>query len=120
MAPNGRNAMQALPKPGAGAMRPRVLLAAPLFAAVSAHSPIRTLTECTAPAEAGAEDVSFGSSGTGSVGHVGGVMGSLAAEVTLLRVPYRGASEATTSVLAGTTTSFWNTLGVHAGTVQAG
>jgi tripartite-type tricarboxylate transporter receptor subunit TctC len=93
---------------------------APILAAVSARSPIRTLAEYTATAKAKPEEISYGSSGTGSVGHLAGVMYSLAAEVKLLHVPYRGASEAETSVLSGTTTSLWNTLGAHAGNVQAG
>jgi tripartite-type tricarboxylate transporter receptor subunit TctC len=93
---------------------------APILCAVGARSPLRTLADYTEAAKAKPEDISFGSSGTGSVGHLAGVMYSLAAGVKLLHVPYRGASEAETSVLSGTTTSIWNTLGAHAGNVTAG
>jgi tripartite-type tricarboxylate transporter receptor subunit TctC len=93
---------------------------APILCAVGARSPFRTLADYTAAAKARPEDISFGSSGVGSVGHLAGVMYSLAAGVQLLHVPFRGASEAETSVLSGATTSLWNTLGAHAGNVQAG
>ena len=93
---------------------------APILCAVSSRSPITTLAEYTAAAKARPEEISYGSSGTGSVGHLAGVMYALATDTKLLHVPYRGASEAETSVLGGTTTSLWNTLGAHAGNVRAG
>lgn len=93
---------------------------APLVCAVKGDSPIRTLADYAAAARASAEAVSFGSSGVGSAGHLTGVLFGMESRAQLLHVPFRGASEAQQAVLAGNTTSLWDTSGANAGAIRGG
>jgi tripartite-type tricarboxylate transporter receptor subunit TctC len=93
---------------------------APIVCAVKGDSPIRSVAEYRALAARREEEVSFGSSGVGSVGHLTGVLWSLEARVRMLHVPFRGAAEAQQSVLGGNTTSLWDTSGANAGAIRAG
>jgi tripartite-type tricarboxylate transporter receptor subunit TctC len=93
---------------------------APILCAVKGDSPIRSMAEYRALAARREEEVSFGSSGVGSVGHLTGVLWSLEAGVRMLHVPFRGAAEAQQSVLGGNSTSLWDTSGANAGAVRAG
>jgi tripartite-type tricarboxylate transporter receptor subunit TctC len=93
---------------------------APIVCAVKGDSPIRTLADYAAAAKAGAEAVSYGSSGIGSVGHLTGVLFGMEVGAKLLHVPFRGAPEAQQSVLGGNTTSIWDTSGANAAAIRAG
>ncbi|WP_270936759.1 Bug family tripartite tricarboxylate transporter substrate binding protein [Falsiroseomonas oryzae] len=93
---------------------------APIVCAVKGDSPLRSIAEYRDLAARRAEEVSFGSSGVGSVGHLTGVLWSLEARVQMLHVPFRGAAEAQQSVLGGNTTSLWDTSGANAGAIRAG
>ncbi len=93
---------------------------APIVCAVKGDSPVRTMAEYAAAAQARPDAVSFGSSGTGSVGHLAGRLWAREAKVELLHVPFRGAGEAEQAVLGSHTTSLWNTVGAHAGGVRGG
>lgn len=93
---------------------------APIVCAVKGDGPLRGMADYLAAARRGADAVSFGSSGVGSVGHLTGVMFGLETGTRLLHVPFRGAPEAQQSVLAGDTTSLWDTSGVNAGMIRAG
>jgi tripartite-type tricarboxylate transporter receptor subunit TctC len=93
---------------------------APILCAVKSDSPLRGMAEYRALAARREEEVSFGSSGVGSVGHLTGVLWSLEAGVRMLHVPFRGAAEAQQSVLGGNSTSLWDTSGANAGAVRAG
>lgn len=93
---------------------------APIVCAVKGDSPIRDLSAYRALAARRAEEMSFGSSGVGSVGHLTGVLWSLEAGVQLLHVPFRGAPEAQQAVLGGSTLSLWDTSGANAGAIRAG
>lgn len=93
---------------------------APIVCAVKGDGPIRDLAQYRAMAARGAEEVSFGSSGIGSVGHLTGVMWGMQAGVRMLHVPFRGAAEAQQSVLGNNTTSLWDTSGANAGAIRGG
>jgi tripartite-type tricarboxylate transporter receptor subunit TctC len=93
---------------------------APLLCAVAANSPIRSMADYAAAARRQREAVSFSSSGTGSVGHLAGLLWQGQAGVELLHVPFRGAPEAEQAVLGGNVTSIWNTMGAHTGSVRGG
>lgn len=93
---------------------------APILCAVSGSGPIRTMAEYRAAAARGRDAVTFGSSGVGSVGHLAGVLWAREAGVDLLHVPFRGAADAEQSILGGSTTSLWNTVGAHTGGVRGG
>jgi tripartite-type tricarboxylate transporter receptor subunit TctC len=78
------------------------------------------MAEYRAAAARGRDAVTFGSSGVGSVGHLAGVLWAREAGVDLLHVPFRGAADAEQSILGGSTTSLWNTVGAHTGGVRGG
>ena len=65
--------------------------------------PVRNVKEFIALAKAKPGQLNYGSAGNGSGGHLFTAMFGSMAGVQLLHVPYRGASFATTSVLAGET-----------------
>ncbi len=91
---------------------------APIVCAVKGDSPMRTMADYAAAARAKPDAVSFGSSGTGSVGHLAGRLWAREAKVELLHVPFKGAGEAEQAVLGSHTTSLWNTVGAHAGGIR--
>ncbi|MGG5885699.1 Bug family tripartite tricarboxylate transporter substrate binding protein [Falsiroseomonas sp. HC035] len=93
---------------------------APIVCAVKGDSPMNTMDDYRAMAARRAEEVSFGSSGVGSVGHLTGVMWALESGVQMLHVPFRGAAEAQQNVLGGNTTSLWDTSGANAAAIRAG
>ncbi|NKC30833.1 Bug family tripartite tricarboxylate transporter substrate binding protein [Falsiroseomonas selenitidurans] len=93
---------------------------APIVCAVKGDSPLADMAAYKALAAKQAEEVSFGSSGVGSVGHLTGVMWGLEAGVKMLHVPFRGAAEAQQNVLGGNTTSLWDTSGANAAAIRAG
>lgn len=93
---------------------------APLVCAVKGDSPIRNIAEYRERAARRAEEVSFGSSGVGSAGHLTGVLWAQQAGVKLLHVPFRGAAAAQQAVMAGDTVSLWDTSGANAGAIRAG
>ncbi|WP_372619839.1 Bug family tripartite tricarboxylate transporter substrate binding protein [Falsiroseomonas sp.] len=93
---------------------------APLVCAVKGDSPLRSIADYKARAAQRAEEVSFGSSGVGSAGHLAGVLWSMQADVKLLHVPFRGAADAQRAVLAGDTVSLWDTSGANAAAIRGG
>lgn len=93
---------------------------APIVCAVKGDSPIRSLADYAAAAKRSPEAVSFGSSGIGSMGHLTGVLFGMEAGAQLLHAPFRGAPEAQTAVLGGTTTSLWDTASANVAAIRAG
>jgi tripartite-type tricarboxylate transporter receptor subunit TctC len=93
---------------------------APIVCAVKGDGPIRTMPDYIAQARRRAEEVSFGSSGVGSAGHLTGVLFGTETGTQLLHVPFRGAGEAQQAVLSGQTTSLWDTSGANAAAIRAG
>lgn len=93
---------------------------APIVCAVKGDSPIADLAAYRAVAARRAEEMSYGSSGVGSVGHLTGVLWGLEAGVQMLHVPFRGAPEAQQAVLGNNTLSLWDTSGANAGAIRAG
>jgi tripartite-type tricarboxylate transporter receptor subunit TctC len=93
---------------------------APIVCAVQGNGPFKTLADYAAAAKAAPGTVTFGSSGTGSVGHLAGMLWTQEAKITLQHVPFRGAGDAEQAVLGGHTGSLWNTVGAHVGGIRAG
>ncbi|MBX9701351.1 MAG: tripartite tricarboxylate transporter substrate binding protein [Acetobacteraceae bacterium] len=93
---------------------------APIVCAVKGDGPIRTMADYIATARRRPDEVSFGSSGVGSAGHLTGVLFGMETGTTLLHVPFRGAGEAQQAVLGGQTTSLWDTSGANAAAIRAG
>ncbi|MBY0331036.1 MAG: tripartite tricarboxylate transporter substrate binding protein [Acetobacteraceae bacterium] len=93
---------------------------APIVCAVKGDGPIRTMADYLAMARRRPEEVSFGSSGVGSAGHLTGVLFGMETRTQLLHIPFRGAGEAQQAVLSGQTTSLWDTSGANAAAIRGG
>jgi tripartite-type tricarboxylate transporter receptor subunit TctC len=81
--------------PVAGFYRvPQVMVVNPTF-------PAKTVPEFIAYAKANPGKVNFGSAGNGSVAHVTGELFKMRADINMQHVPYRGAPQALTDLIAG-------------------
>lgn len=68
---------------------------------VSNNLPVRTLPEFIAYAKAHPGEVSFATSGVGSQGHLGGEILQKSWGIKMTHVPYKGAADITTDLIAG-------------------
>lgn len=73
----------------------------PLLILVNPASSIKTVADFQAKAKARPNTVTFGSGGTGSIGHLTGEMFADRVGAELLHVPYRGGSPAVTDLMGG-------------------
>ena len=73
----------------------------PVVLVVRADSPYKTLADLINAAKAKPAEVSMGSAGSGTIGHLSGELLAREAKVKFLHVPYKGASPALTDVLVG-------------------
>lgn len=73
----------------------------PNILAVPAKSPYKNLGELISAARAKPETVNFGTSGPGSMAHLGGELIMRQAKVKMTQVPYKGGGQAVTDLLAG-------------------
>jgi tripartite-type tricarboxylate transporter receptor subunit TctC len=69
--------------------------------AVSNNTPFRTVAELIAYAKANPGRLSYGSAGIGSTLHLASEFFKRAAGIDMIHVPYKGASQATTDLVAG-------------------
>lgn len=68
---------------------------------VRADDEIETIEDLVAAAKDAPGEVTYGTSGVGSAGHIAGLLFSQAADVELLNVPYTGSSAVRTALLNG-------------------
>lgn len=73
----------------------------PMTLAVRAQSPYQTLADVLRDAKARPGQVSYASTGNGTVSHLSGELLAQSAGVQLLHVPYRGAAPALTDLIGG-------------------
>ncbi len=73
----------------------------PNILVVPAASPYKTLAELLAAARAKPGTLSFGTSGAGSMAHLGGELIMRQAQVKMIGVPYKGGGQAVNDLLAG-------------------
>ena len=73
----------------------------PVVLVVRADSPYKTLADLVSAAKAKPGDVSMGSAGSGTVGHLAGELLARDAKVKFLHAPYKGAGPALTDLLGG-------------------
>jgi tripartite-type tricarboxylate transporter receptor subunit TctC len=73
----------------------------PFALVVSSTLPIRTLAELIAYAKANPGKIRYGTSGVGSIAHVGFVLFEKRAGIEMLHVPYKGMSAVVTDILGG-------------------
>ncbi|TCH96389.1 tripartite tricarboxylate transporter substrate binding protein [Roseococcus sp. SYP-B2431] len=93
---------------------------APIVCAAAGNGPLRDLAGYAQAARRAPDSVSFGSSGIGSMGHLTGVLFGMESGAQLLHAPFRGAPEAQTAVLSGSTTSLWDTAAANVAAIRAG
>lgn len=73
----------------------------PNILVVPASSPFKTLADMLAAARAKPATLNFGTSGPGSMAHLGGEMIMRQAKIKMLGVPYKGGGQAVNDLLAG-------------------
>lgn len=78
-----------------------MVMAAPSLWSVPVNSPITSVAEFVAAAKQRPGEVSFGTTGIGSVGHLIGQLFSQRAQIKLHHVPYKGAPPAIIDLAAG-------------------
>jgi tripartite-type tricarboxylate transporter receptor subunit TctC len=93
---------------------------APLFLAVHHALPAKDFKEFSALAKARAGKLSYGSSGTGSSLHLGGVMLDKATGNETLHVPYKGGGPMMLDLIGGHIDYAWQLLGVMQSSVDSG
>lgn len=71
------------------------------FLVVAPEKPWRTLPELIAAAKARPGELSYGSSGVGGAGHLGGALLDSMAGIQTIHVPYRGGGQLITDILSG-------------------
>ncbi|MGH8617749.1 MAG: tripartite tricarboxylate transporter substrate binding protein [Burkholderiales bacterium] len=88
--------------------------------AANPQLPARSLRELVALAKARPGQLTYGSSGTGTVTHLAGEQLNRQAGITLLHVPYKGAAQVITDVMAGQISMLFNSVATLAPSVRAG
>lgn len=73
----------------------------PMFLAISPTLPVKTVKDLIALAKARPSQLSYGSSGTGSTGHLAGEYFNSMTGTTILHVPYKGGAQAATDTMSG-------------------
>lgn len=115
------NLFQRLPFDHAGAFRPVTVSAfSPVVIAVHRDAPWRDLSALVAAARAEPEKITYGTGGIGSAPHFATAAFAQAAGIRLMHVPFRGAGEAVTAVLARQVDVVMISLGSALGHVQGG
>ena len=93
---------------------------APQLIAINADVPAKTLKEFVALAKAKPKSFSYGSAGPGSLPHLSADTFARMAGIELVHVPYRGATQATTDLMAGQIQVLSSSIGGLRAGVQAG
>lgn len=82
--------------------------------------PVKNVKELIALARARPNQIFYGSSGRGGIGHLAGEMLNSAAKIKLVHVPYKGAGPALIDTLAGNVQMLFASMPLLFGHVQAG
>jgi tripartite-type tricarboxylate transporter receptor subunit TctC len=97
-----------------------LLANAPVAIVVRSSLPVNSLQELLNHAKAKPGDIKFGSAGVGHFLHVAGESLGLAANVQLFHVPYKGAAEAITDMLAGRIDMMIDAITPYQGHIKSG
>jgi tripartite-type tricarboxylate transporter receptor subunit TctC len=92
----------------------------PQVLVVNANHPAKSLQDLVAAARAKPGEVSFGSSGNGSTGHVAAEMFMRRTDTRLLHVPYKGNAQALVDVMGGQVAMMFDQVSTLAGHVKGG
>ncbi len=82
--------------------------------AAALRAPINTLAELAALAKEKPGQVSYSSSGSGTIIHLAGEYFALTADIKLLHVPFKGSAQAVSSLLSGEVDTAFDTLTILA------
>ena len=74
---------------------------APIMLAVSPTLPVKTVKDLIALAKSRPDDMSNGSAGTGTIGHLAGEYFKMKSGTRILHVPYKGGGQAAIDVMSG-------------------
>ena len=100
--------------PVAGLIRaPLVMVVHPAFAA-------RTVPEFVAKAKTSSDNIAMATAGTGTSPHVTGEMFKMMSGISMVNVPYRGATPALTDLMAGQVQVMFATIASSIGYIKAG
>src|SRR4051812_462902 len=78
-----------------------IIAASPIAVMVQAKGPYRTIKDIVAAAKAKPGEITFASTGNGTIGHLTGELLQRVAGVKYIHVPYKGAAQAMPDVLGG-------------------
>ena len=97
-----------------------MVAAEPLALAVHSSVPATTLNEFIALAKERPGTLTMASFGIGSIPHLAGELFSSMAGITMVHVPYRGGTPATTDLIAGHVSVMFNSISAFAGPAREG
>jgi tripartite-type tricarboxylate transporter receptor subunit TctC len=97
-----------------------LIAAGPVAFMVSAQSPYRTIADFVAAAKAKGSPMTFGSGGTGSLGHLTGELAYRRMGIEMTHVPYRGSAPAQADLVARNIDVISDNLAAHAALIRAG
>ncbi len=87
-----------------------LIAATPLMLVVHPSLPVASVTQLTALARQRPDDISFGSSGQGTIVHLAGEMLRSMANIKIVHVPYKGSPQAITGLLGGEVALLFSTM----------
>ncbi len=85
-------------------------VSAPLVLVVNPALPVKTVKELSALARARPDQLTFGSPGNGTAGHLAGEQLKIAAKAKMTHIPYKGNVPAMTDVLGGQISMLFSTI----------
>lgn len=97
-----------------------IVASSPIAIMVSSKSPYRTLGDLVAAAKAKPGEITYASTGNGTVGHLTGELIQRGAGVKLIHVPYKGAAQAFPDLLGGRIVFFLASLETAIPQMKAG
>jgi tripartite-type tricarboxylate transporter receptor subunit TctC len=97
-----------------------MLMGTPYLLLVNPRQPWRTLPEFVAAAKARPDGIAYGTSGVGSMPHPVALRLAAAAGIEITHVPYRGAAQAATDVIAGVLPALVDNLTAASANIRAG
>jgi tripartite-type tricarboxylate transporter receptor subunit TctC len=97
-----------------------VVASSPIAIMVSAKSPYKTVGELIAAAKAKPGELTFSTTGNGTVGHLSGELLQRTAGIRLVHVPYKGSAQAFPDLLGGRITCFLASLETAIPQMKAG
>jgi tripartite-type tricarboxylate transporter receptor subunit TctC len=97
-----------------------LVASSPLLIVASANSPYKTLADVVKAAKAKPGSINFASSGNGTVSHLAAESFQKAAGIKLTHIPYKGAAQGVTDVIAGEVQLYVSSVPTLIGHIKSG